>query len=93
MNIERIHQYLQGYLDNVVLPNHNEKRSEPISLSIYGLRLGSYNPPIFHVFIDVEPKDTPKMSLSNIEKRIVDFLKVFSINSKVKIHWNKRPLF
>lgn len=93
MNTERIHQYLQNYIDNVVLPSHNEKRSEPISLNIYGLRLGSYEPPIFHVFIDVEPHDTLKMSLLSIEKRIVDFLKVFSINSKVKIHWNKRPLF
>lgn len=93
MNIEKIHEYLQNYLDSVVLPKHNEVRSVPITLSVYTLRFGSYTPPIFHVFIDVEPHDTAKMSLSNIEKRIVDFLKVFSINSKVKIHWNKRPLF
>jgi len=93
MNTERIHHYLQGYLDNIVLPSYNENRSEPISLNINDLRLGSYQPPIFHVFIDVTPKNTPKMSLSGIEKRIVDFLKIFSINSKVKIHWDKRPLF
>lgn len=93
MEIERIHSHLQNYLDSVVLPKHNEARSVPITLSVYTLRLGSYNPPIFHVFIDVHPNDTPKMSLSGVERDIVNFLKIFSIDNKVKIHWDKRPLF
>lgn len=93
MNIERIHKHLQNYLDTVVVPNHNESSGEPISFTVFGLRLGSYNPPIFHVFIDVDPKETRKMSLSGVEKDIVNFLKIFSIDNRVKIHWNKRPLF
>lgn len=93
MDIERIHRYLQSYLDSVVLPKHNEARNEPISLSVYTLRLGSYNPPILHVFIDVNPSNTPKMSLSGVERDIVNFLKIFSLDNKIKVHWDKRPMF
>jgi len=97
MNIEKIHEYLQQYLDDVINPNINRglvgDENKPITLSLYTLRMGSYQPPIFHVFIDVEPHDTLKSQLKKSENDIIDFLKIFSINNRVKIHWNKRPAF
>jgi hypothetical protein len=30
--------------------------------------------------------------LKEVEKDIEGFLKVFSINNKVKVHWNKTPI-
>jgi len=91
MEFERIKGFLQDYLDTVVLPKSNSERDEPISMNVKSILKGSYQPPIIHVFIDVEPHWTPRMSLSGIEKDISNFFKIFSINFRVKIHWNKSP--
>jgi hypothetical protein len=91
MEFDRIKQFLQDYLDTVVLPVSNSERSEPLTMDVKSILKGSYQPPIIHVFINVEPHWTPRMSLSGIERDISNFFKVFSINSKVKIHWNKSP--
>ena len=96
MNIEKIHEYLQQYLDDVITPTINRElvgdEDEPITLSVYTLRMGSYNPPIFHAFVDIEPNWSGSI-LKRVEKDIGDFMKIFSIDNKVKVHWNKRPLF
>lgn len=96
MDIEKIHEYLQTYLDDVVTPAINKElvgeEDEPISLTVHTLRMGSYNPPTFHVFIDIDPNWNGSI-LKKIEKDIENFLKIFSMENKVKVHWNKRPLF
>lgn len=91
MEFDRIKEFLQDYLDTVVLPASNSERSEPLTMDVKSILKGSYQPPIIHVFIDVEPHWTPRMSLSGIEKDISNFFKIFSINFRVKIHWNKSP--
>jgi hypothetical protein len=96
MEIERLQQYLQIYLDDVVTPKVNKElisgEDEPIRLTVFTLKKGSYQPPIFHAFIDVDPNLKGSIS-KNIEKNIASFFKIFSINNKVKVHWNKRPAF
>lgn len=96
MNVEKIHEYLQHYLDYVITPRINKElvgdEDTPITLSVYTLRMGSYNPPIFHAFIDIDPNWKGSM-LKNLEKDIENFMKIFSIDNKVKVHWNKRPAF
>lgn len=96
MDIEKIHEYLQQYLNDVLTPTINKElvgeEDEPISLSVHTLRMGSYNPPMFHVFIDIDPNWKGSI-LTRMEKDIADFIKIFSINNRVKVHWNKRPLF
>ena len=91
MEFDRIKEFLQDYLDTVVLPVSNAERSEPLTMNVISILKGSYQPPIIHVFINVEPHWTPRMSLSGIERDISNFFKVFSINFRVKIHWNKSP--
>lgn len=105
MDSERLKGYLQNYLDTVLTDRLNQKleenNSEPVSVEVHSVRKGSYQPPIYHVFIDTEPiikktygmKPFFSMILSSFEKDVSDFFKVLSINNKVKIHWNKRPLF
>ena len=80
MEFERIKGFLQDYLDTVVLPRSNSERNEPISMEVKSILKGSYQPPIIHVFINVEPHWTPRMSLTGIEKDISNFFKVFSIS-------------
>lgn len=96
MEIEKIQDYLQNYLNDVLTPSINKELvgedDKPITLTVYTLRLGSYNPPIFHVFIDIDPNWKGSI-LKRMERDIEDFLKIFSINNKVKVHWNKRPAF
>jgi hypothetical protein len=96
MEIERLQQYLQIYLDDVVTPKVNKElisgEDEPIRLTVFTIKKGSYQPPIFHAFIDVDPSLEGNIS-KNFEKNIASFFKIFSINNKVKVHWNKRPAF
>jgi len=96
MDLDKIKGYLQTYLDDVITPDINRKlvgeEDEPITLTVNALRIGSYKPPIFHILIDIDPNWKGSM-LNNLEKNIEDFVKIFSISNKVKVHWNKRPLF
>ena len=96
MNLELVKGYLENYLEDVIVPNINKEHKfgdSPITMELNALRVGSYQPPIFHVFIDVEPPETLKSALKKSEGDIADFLKIFSINNRVKVHWNKRPAF
>ena len=96
MDLEKIKNYLQTYLDDVLTPTINKElvgeEDEPITLTVHALRKGSYQPPIFHIFIDIDPTWQGSL-LKRLEKNIEDFIKIFSIKNKVKVHWNKRPLF
>lgn len=96
MELDKIKDYLQTYLTDVITPMINKElvgeEDEPITLTVNALRIGSYNPPIFHVFIDIDPQWKGSI-LKRMEKDIEDFIKIFSINNKIKIHWNKRPAF
>jgi hypothetical protein len=96
MDLEKIKNYLQTYLDDVLTPTINRElvgeEDEPITLTVHALRKGSYQPPIFHIFIDIDPNWQGSL-LKRLEKDIEDFIKIFSIKNKVKVHWNKRPLF
>ena len=95
MDLEKIKDYLQNYLNDVILPNINTDESlvEPITMNVTDVLKGSYQPPIYHVFIDVEPPHTLRADLKKIESNISDFFKMFSINNRIKVHWNKRPSF
>jgi hypothetical protein len=89
MNLDRIKEYLGNYLNSVLIPKINT--DEPISMNVNDVLKGSYQPPIYHVFIDIEPHDTLKSTLKQTESDIADFFKIFSINNRIKVHWNKRP--
>ena len=105
MNLERIKGFLQNYLDTVVSPKINQKREksglEPFEFTVFDILKGSYQPPIIHVFLYTEPeikktlslKPHAVMMLAEVEKDIEGFLKVFSINNKIKVHWNRTPIF
>ena len=58
MDLEKIKNYLQTYLDDVLTPTINKElvgeEDEPITLTVHALRKGSYQPPIFHIFIDYD---------------------------------------
>ena len=96
MEIEKLQKYLQTYLNDVITPMVNKElvgeEDEPITLTVNTIRKGSYQPPIYHVFIDIDPNWKGSL-LKRLEKNIEDFIKIFSIRNKIKVHWNKRPLF
>ena len=94
MDLEKIKDYLENYLNDVILPNINTDESlvEPIIMNVTDVLKGSYQPPIYHVFIQVEPHDILKSSLKKSEGDIANFFKVFSINNRIKVHWNKSPV-
>jgi len=105
MDLERLKEFLQNYINTVVEPKIREKREsegfEPVEFQVNQILKGSYQPPIIHVFMDTEPiikktfglKPHASMLLSSVEKDIINFFRIFSINLNVKVHWNKRPIF
>jgi len=95
MEVEKIKKFLQSYIDNVIVPNVNkelasEENDEPIKIGVFQILKGSYQPPIYHAFIDIEPNWDGSYR-KKIENDVSDFMKVLSIRNKLKIHWNKRP--
>lgn len=96
MDLEKIKKYLQVYLDEVVTPKINRElvgeEDEQITMKIYDILKGSYQPPIIHIFIDIDPNW--KGSITNkLENEILRFMEMFSIPFKIKVHLNKRPAF
>jgi hypothetical protein len=96
MELEKIKNYLQTYLDDVISPNINKElvgeEDEPIKMNVFQILKGSYQPPIYHAFIDIEPNWEGSYR-KKMENDISDFFKIFSINNRIKVHWNKRPSF
>jgi hypothetical protein len=96
METEKLEKYLQVYLDDVISPNINQElvgeEDEPIKMNVFQILKGSYQPTIYHIFIDLEPNWEGSIR-KKMENDISDFMKIFSINNKIKIHWNKRPAF
>lgn len=94
MNLEKIKSYLQVYLDDVISPKINKElvgeEDEPIKMDVFQVLKGSYQPPIYHIFIDIKPNWDGSYR-KKIENDITDFMKILSINNKIKVHWNKRP--
>jgi hypothetical protein len=100
MELNKVKKYLQNYLDFVATPRFNQEPNEDgiESFVVQEILKGSYQPPIFHIFLDSTPiVNLPSMStkskLKDLEKDIQDFIKMFSINFKVKVHLNKKPVF
>jgi hypothetical protein len=95
MDTNKIEKYLQAYIDNVIVPKANkelasEENDEPIKMGVFQVLKGSYQPPIYHAFIDIEPNWEGSYR-KKIENDISDFMKILSIPNKLKVHWNKRP--
>jgi hypothetical protein len=96
MEIEKLEKYLQTFFDDVISPWINKELvgedDEPIKLNVFQILKGSYQPPIYHIFTDIEPNWDGSYR-KKIENDISDFMKILSINNKIKVHWNKRPSF
>lgn len=96
MEIELLKKYLQVYLDDVIIPKINKElvgeEDEPITMKVYDIVKGSHQPPIHHIFIDMYPSWKGSL-LKIIENDIRHFMKMFSLNFPIKIHWDKRPAF
>lgn len=99
MNREQIKNYLQTYLDTIIVPNiDNPPKEDQIdSLVVHDVLKGSYQPPIIHVFIDTVPIINEKRTsnhrrLRKMDKDIKDFFNYLSIQNKIKVNWNTRPI-
>ena len=94
MDSDKIEKYLQAYIDNAIIPKINkelasEENDKLTKMKVFQVLKGSYQPPIYHVFIDIEPNWESYRKKTEIY--ISDFMKILSIPYRIKIHWNKRP--
>lgn len=97
MEIEKIQKYLQKYINDVILPeiNHDLESDgeEPISITIYKITIGVHNPNRINFFLDMDPDLSESEYGEIINSDIMSFFKMLSIDKKIHIYWNKRPLF
>lgn len=100
MELSKLKEYLQNYLEIVAIPRFNQEPNEDgiESFVVHDILKGSYQPIIYHIFLDSVPvvnhvSMATKSKLRDLEKDIHDFMKMFSIISRVKVHLNKRPVF
>ena len=97
MEIEQVKKYLQTFLDTILIPKISNQGDE-IKLTVHDVLLGTYHPPILHVFIDSDPKVktktwyTPHRIDIKVNREIENFLRMLSIQNNIKVHWDKRPL-
>ena len=94
MDSDKIEKYLQAYIDTAIVPKINkelasEENDKLTKMKVFQVLKGSYQPPIYHVFIDIEPNW--EIYRKKTENYISDFMKILSIPYRIKIHWNKRP--
>jgi hypothetical protein len=94
MDSDKIEKYLQAYIDTAIVPKINkelasEENDKLTKMKVFQVLKGSYQPPIYHVFIDIEPNWESYRKKTEIY--ISDFMKILSIPYRIKIHWNKRP--
>lgn len=94
MDSDKIEKYLQSYIDTAIVPKINkelasEENDKLTKMKVFQVLKGSYQPPIYHVFIDIEPNWESYRKKTEIY--ISDFMKILSIPYRIKIHWNKRP--
>lgn len=100
MELSKIKEYLQNYLDSVAIPRFmDEPNDDGIqNFEIYDILKGSYQPPIIHVFLHSVPNvkypsDTTKVKLRQLEKDIEGFMRMLSIKFPIRTHLNKVPVF
>ena len=94
MDSDKIEKYLQAYIDTAIVPKINkelasEENDKLTKMKVFQVLKGSYQPPIYHVFIDIEPNWESYRKKTEIY--ISDFMKILSIPYRIKIYWNKRP--
>ena len=94
MDSDKIEKYLQAYIDTAIVPKINkelasEENDKLTKMKVFQVLKGSYQPPIYHVFIDIEPNW--EIYRKKTENYISDFMKILSIPYRIKIYWNKRP--
>ena len=99
MELEKLKEYLQNYLDSVAIPRFNKEPNENgiESFQVHDIVKGSYEPIIFHIFLDSipvvkHPFMSTKAKLRDLEKDIHDFMKMFTAVKRVRVHLNKRPV-
>ena len=98
MKIEKIKNYLEHYLDSVITPRFKEGENEDNieSFQLIDILKGSYQPPIVHVFLHSipvtnHPSKATKSQFRQVEKDVIDFIKMFGITNPVRVHMNKTP--
>lgn len=100
MELTKVKEYLQNYLDSVAIPRFNEEPNDEgiENFEVYDVLKGSYQPPIIHVFLHSvpnvkRPSDNTKVKLRQLEKDIEGFMRMLSIKFPIRTHLNKVPVF
>lgn len=97
MDLNKVKEYLQVYLDEVITPELNKELdpegNEPISISIYKVNLGESDPNRLNFFLDMEPNWSGASIGHKLNIDLSRFVKMLGIEKNLHIYWNKRPLF
>lgn len=87
-------------MDSVVTPRFKKEDNEQgiESFQLIDILKGSFQPPIVHVFLHTipvtnYPSKKTKTKFREVEKDVIEFIKMFGITNPVRVHMNKIPSF
>ena len=94
MNLEKVKNYLQVYLDDIITPKVNSElvgeEDEPITIKVYDIKQKEFNPDEIVVFLDMEPDWSRGSITDKIDDDIISFMRMIGYNNWIIVAWNKR---
>ena len=100
MELSKVKEYLQNYLEYVAIPKFNEEPNDDgiENFQVYDISIGEYQPPRIHIFLHSVPNvrypsNKTKAKISELKRDIEGFIRMLSFKNPIKVHLNTIPIF
>ena len=94
MDLNKVKEYLQIYLDEVIEPKVNRelvgKGDEPIKIKVYDIKQKEHRKNEIVVFLDMEPDWSHGSITNKLDDDIIGFMRMIGYNDWIIVAWNKR---
>jgi hypothetical protein len=94
MELEKVKNYLQVYLDEIITPKINDElvgdEDEPITIKVHDIKQKEHNPNEMVVFLDMEPDWSKGSVIDKINDDVINFMRMVGYNKWIIVAWNKR---
>ena len=94
MDLNKVKEYLQIYLDEVIEPKVNRELvgegDEPIKIKVYDIKQKEHRKNEIVVFLDMEPDWSHGSITNKLDDDIIGFMRMIGYNDRIIVAWNKR---
>jgi hypothetical protein len=94
MDLNKVKEYLQIYLDEVIEPKVNRELvgedDEPITVKVHDIKQKEHRKNEIVVFLDMEPDWSHGSITNKLDDDIIGFMRMIGYNDWIIVAWNKR---